>query len=1674
MKKMGKKMLSLLLASLMTFTVILAPTSALAAEISLDQPMPDSDLVYSTNEADFEEIEYEYVESQDVEIYVTDGYKPISNAAVEFNGIAKTTREDGTVLYRNVPTKESLYSVSVSAPDYGTKESDIYVENYIKKNTEAVRKFTVSFWMPPDDTDKSVDSEGVQTYSQESYPEMLSDSENDWTSNGVNTWVESAECPLKYTDYVMRLHYREIICVDNKLYLQNTEDQCLSMYDIATDTWSQSAKAPESMKLWPSRTDLFREYNGTIYIMAVNNGAVLAYNMDSDSWAIGQSYPWAGSPCKGGQIINGDIYLHGKIYGSSSYKYVMSTYTIWNNTWKLGAYFDDYTKEDLYETACYNVESLFYTLWSDDSSGGVKGSTRLLVYDMYAKKWEEISDWYDDYSRLNLEGPEGNRTYKEWVRGCSVLYGYQIVFIGGSEHFDTCRDVVSYNLSTRRWSTLPPLPVRLADATAIAVGSNIYVMGGVSGTTTESPGVYDTKSFFIYDGTTKTWSQGPDLNYPRNANRSLYADGKLITWGNDEGNATKYDPIIEMFALGIYATSVTPITKSITVSVNTSADTLLGKLKNAHADVVFNDGSTDIVPIVWDAESFDGTVRGVHSLYGDLKIDPWVPGGVVMPRTKVEMEVIVQASVISIDKENAILVQGSSKQEIADHLAEKYPEATVNLTGGTTENIPVTWNTSSVNGDVCKSYTVTGTLDFTDYPYITCAEYTKPQITVQIVPKIISIAEIEGVSIPAGTSIEGLQAQLEEKRPQAAVELSNSTTDTCNISWDVTNSEYTEDSEIGKTYTIQGSLDLSEKTNMLNPDSYQATVQITVANPVIMSVSELEKIDVIYGTTAEELQTKLEAERPQVNVTLIDGSPVFLPITWDVANSDYKGSKYITYTIYGELDITDKNILNPEGLKAEIKVTVIPDPNLEIKDVEPEEISVNQHILLAPTEKQNEFGTPTTVKPPEFVSIALKNNKSVQLPVKWHVEDFDPAAVGEQTITGELVLDGSGGITNPEGKQASLVITVQARDYTLWQASPKSVTVEVLPGTTLKEINEMLETEGKNELAADAFDMVTDYEVWTFCSFTLDEAKNPDWAEQMDVPNAEGYTLTATLPDNFIPLSEDEPGPIEVKVTVAQPLPIIAVDSVEINEYQSVAPKHFDNLPEQVAVTLEGGLKVQVDVEWDMSTYNKDAAGDQPVIGKLVNLPSKAKQPEGEEFTGLMTIHVIPVNYEVTGRSSDNLYEPDAALTLAEITELLKPTQIFEITSVTEGITLTTDYEVPVTLEDEKNPDFDPKTADAYVISGTMSFPENINAEAYSEYDEILLDTQPVKILRFESSGVMVREGTPFEEIKKPDTVMAVLDVVGPDEKNKTETLKVDWSSEGYNPYPPDLTDDNTVTMCVYGGIAEKPQYIVTPTIRPALSITVGREFDIVSISPSRFPETGVMNVNLGSTLEDIYNQLERHTVQLNLRSTNGVLSTAEVTFELREEDNTDFDPMSLGASTLKAYIELDDNVKNPDNQKVEIVVQTKKYNITSTKVARVTGIVSGTAFEDVPMPEMAEAVRDDGVTEAVTVASWDGSKYNPTKIGTQVVSGTFADPLPVHLENPDNRQPKAFVSVVNPTVQILSMEQVFAVPQARLMSLNTEEESVEGYVEYKYRVKLQHEDGSVTEEIISMYTQAK
>lgn len=844
----------------------------------------------------------------------------------------------------------------------------------------------------------------------------------------------------------------------------------------------------------------------------------------------------------------------------------------------------------------------------------------------------------------------------------------------------------------------------------------------------------------------------------------------------------------------------------------------------------------------------------------------------------------------------------------------------------------------------------------------------------------------------------------------------------------------------GTTYSVSGTY-----TSNSNPGNCVPTLKITISSAKIKRIENPSPITVHAGTTANQLSLP-----SQVTVYLDDDTPTELPVTWNTSSFDPTLSG-APQTMTGTLALVS-GVTNPSGLTAQIDVIVNSTPKIE--SIRLQTWSVAQNIYLSPTEKENPFGDLTTESLPATAVAELSGGNTIELPVVWNTTSYDPSVTGLQTLTGEVIIADNLDIENLDDVKARLDITVLPKTYELWDADPLEISIEATPGSEIADLNQQLRTEGKAEIAVQAVDLETDFEVFTFCNVTLAAEDNPNY--QKDVPGE--YTLTARLPDNFTPLADDIPGPIQIKVTIPE-LTVTGIETAHMDAYQSVAPEHLTNIPAQVNVTLEGGKIIPVGATWDWSAYTaaKDTAGEHIVLGELATLPAYAKLPEGEDLKPAMVVNTIPVNYVVSGVLSDNQFDADAGLTLEEITAGLAPTLTLEITSTTEGVTLTTEYVANVSLEQEKNEDFDPEYADVYILTGTLTLPANITCPSDQFYDEIILQTLPVEILSLEPAYALADEGTPFAELNTlPIQVMATLSCVGSNGENKRIAIGADWGTgTGYNPLPDGLTDDNSVTMEIKGTLADCPQYVNGAGAEPTLVITMTRVFDLVSVSPSRIPETGAMEVKLRSSLEDIYTLLESHSAELTLQNPRGETSTATVTFTLREEDNSAYDAMTEGTYTLVGYLPLNEKTRNPSNLGVEIVVKPTKYTISSVRVTRVTGVVSGTPFEDVNMPARVTVLRNDK-QEDEAPATWDGSNYNPTKIGSQKITGTLVTPLPVHLENPNNRQPSGVITIVNPTARILSLEQLPTNTGAMLTATESDfQEEDSPLIEYRYLAEI-------------------
>lgn len=262
-----------------------------------------------------------------------------------------------------------------------------------------------------------------------------------------------------------------------------------------------------------------------------------------------------------------------------------------------------------------------------------------------------------------------------------------------------------------------------------------------------------------------------------------------------------------------------------------------------------------------------------------------------------------------------------------------------------------------------------------------------------------------------------------------------------------------------------------------------------------------------------------------------------------------------------------------------------------------------------------------------------------------------------------------------------------------------------------------------------------------------------------------------------------------------------------------------------------------------------------------------------------------------------------------------------------------------------------------------------------------------------------------IQKAPQPDEIPG--DVTLP-EKTTLPSIPLPMGWAWKDPDQPLVLGDNSV-IAVYEDTTNyaRTEFPLTVTLTPS-DLT----YEITAITPAYF-YIGT-DARLGSSLEEIYNLLPSHSVVLSLTDSNGDQSEREVPFRLREAENPDYDPMTEGEIfDLKGYFPaLPENITNPKNLQARIVMMLKKYSIYAIQSLPMT-VPFGTPFEELPLPEFVYVSVSDHRESLFLPVTWSDETYYQASY--QTIKGTLDLPLPVYLENPNNRQPQARITVLDP-----------------------------------------------------------
>ncbi len=312
----------------------------------------------------------------------------------------------------------------------------------------------------------------------------------------------------------------------------------------------------------------------------------------------------------------------------------------------------------------------------------------------------------------------------------------------------------------------------------------------------------------------------------------------------------------------------------------------------------------------------------------------------------------------------------------------------VTLENSTARLVSVTWNESDYNGSVAGTNTISGVL-ILEEGILNPSDLTASIDVIVSADIVTSVMDFEPLEVDLGTQFGELQLPAE-----AQVTLESGAAATLDIIWN--SSEYNPNT-VGSN-TIIGELQLTE--GIANPSSLVASIEVNVNPDDIISVADLDTVEVVFATLVEALELPSE-----VSVTLKSGASGLLEVIWN--KSAYNGNAVGNYSLSGELQLLS-GIGNPSELTALIVVVVKGVEITEARALEPIEV---------------EFGTGfEELELPSTVFVALQNGDTTLLSISWNDAGYDPSEANTYTIIGELVLTEN--VTNPDNIVASLQVTV--------------------------------------------------------------------------------------------------------------------------------------------------------------------------------------------------------------------------------------------------------------------------------------------------------------------------------------------------------------------------------------------------------------------------------------------------------------------------------------------------------------------------------------------------------------------------------------------------------------------------------------------------------------------------
>ena len=232
---------------------------------------------------------------------------------------------------------------------------------------------------------------------------------------------------------------------------------------------------------------------------------------------------------------------------------------------------------------------------------------------------------------------------------------------------------------------------------------------------------------------------------------------------------------------------------------------------------------------------------------------------------------------VSVDEVEDVEVNYGTEEAGAENALAS--ETTIHDSYDGTHTVSLVWSIESYDGEMPGDYTATGTFELPEG-----VDQSDPEVDLKVTatvtvlsPAIVSIEDVDNVEVAYGTVETDAIAELSD---QTIISDSAGEEHEVSLTWSI----HDYDAEISGDYLATGTFELPEGVIQSYPETdLEVTATLTVRSPVIVSIEDVDDIQIDYGTDENEAIAKLAAE---TKITDSAGNEHNVTLSWTIDNYD--------------------------------------------------------------------------------------------------------------------------------------------------------------------------------------------------------------------------------------------------------------------------------------------------------------------------------------------------------------------------------------------------------------------------------------------------------------------------------------------------------------------------------------------------------------------------------------------------------------------------------------------------------------------------------------------------------------------------------------------------------------------------------------------------------------------